>query len=50
MAHVSYKKAEQVIINFRTLNILKDVVGESRIDYCINEKFDRQVWESGVKH
>jgi len=50
MAHVSYKKAEQVIINFRTLNILKDVVGESRIDYCINEEFDRQVWESRVKH
>jgi predicted HTH transcriptional regulator len=46
IAHVSYKKAEQVIINFRTLNILKDVVGDSRIDYCINEDFDRNEWEN----
>ncbi len=46
IAHVSYKKAEQIIINFRTLNILKDVVCENRIDYCINEEFDRQIWEN----
>ena len=46
IAHISYKKAEQVIINFRTLNILKDVVGENRIDYAINEEFDRNEWEN----
>jgi predicted HTH transcriptional regulator len=46
IAHISYKKAEQIIINFRTLNILKDVFGESRIDYCINEKFDRHIYEN----
>jgi predicted HTH transcriptional regulator len=46
IAHVSYKKAEQVIINFRSLNILKDCIGESRIDYCINEEFDRKKWEN----
>jgi predicted HTH transcriptional regulator len=49
IAHLSYKKAEQIIINFRTLNILKDVVGENRIDYCINEEFDRKVFESSAK-
>jgi predicted HTH transcriptional regulator len=49
IAHLSYKKAEQIIINFRTLNILNDVVGENRIDYCINEEFDRKVFESSAK-
>jgi predicted HTH transcriptional regulator len=48
IAHVSYRKAEQIIINFRTLNILKDVVGDNRIDYCINKDFDRQVWENKI--
>jgi hypothetical protein len=45
MAHLSYKKAEQIIINFRTLNILKDDFGDTRIDYSINEEFDRNDWE-----
>ena len=44
IAHLSYKKAEQIIINFRTLNILKDVIGENRVDYSINETFDRDEW------
>jgi predicted HTH transcriptional regulator len=44
IAHLSYKKAEQIIINFRALNILKDVIGENRIDYSINETFDRDEW------
>lgn len=47
IAHLNYKKAEQIIINFRTLNILKDYFSESRIDYSINEEFDRQSWENG---
>lgn len=44
IAHLSYKKAEQIIISFRALNILKDVIGENRIDYSINETFDRDEW------
>jgi len=46
IAHLSYKKAEEIIINFRTLNILKDCVGDTRIDYAINEEFDREEWEN----
>ncbi len=49
IAHVSYQKAEQIIINFRTLNILKDCVGDTRIDYGINENFDRKEWESKTR-
>ncbi len=45
-AHLSYKKAEQIIISFRSLHILKDVVGDNRIDYSINEDFDREEWET----
>lgn len=48
IAHLSYKKAEQIIINFRTLNILKDCVGDSRIDYTINEEFVREEWENKI--
>jgi len=50
IAHLSYKKAEEIIINFRTLNILKDYIGDNRIDYGINEAFDRQEWETGAKN
>jgi predicted HTH transcriptional regulator len=46
IAHLTYKKAEEIIINFRTLNILKDCVGDIRIDYAINEEFDRDEWEN----
>ena len=45
IADLTYKKAEEIIINFRTLNILKDCVGDTRIDYAINEEFDREDWE-----
>lgn len=45
IAQLSYKKAEQIIINFRALNILKDYFSEIRIDYSINEEFDRVNWE-----
>ena len=44
IAHLSYKKAEQIIINFRSLDILKDSFGDTRIDYAINEDFDREEW------
>lgn len=46
IAHLTYKKAEEIIISFRTLNILKDCVGNTRIDYAINEEFDREEWEN----
>jgi predicted HTH transcriptional regulator len=46
IAHIPYKKAEQIIINFRILEILKDCFADNRIDYCINEEFDRQEWET----
>jgi len=46
IAHLTYKKAEEIIINFRTLNILKDCVGDTRIDYAINEEFDRDEWDN----
>jgi predicted HTH transcriptional regulator len=45
IAHIPYKKAEQIIINFRILEILKDCFADNRIDYCINDEFDRQEWE-----
>ena len=50
IAHLTYKKAEEIIINFRTLNILKDCVGDTRIDYAINEEFDRDEWEKVNSH
>lgn len=46
IAHLSYKKAEQIIINFRAIDILKDTVDETRVDYSINESFDRNWWET----
>lgn len=49
IAHLSYKKAEEIIINFRTLNILKDCVGDTRIDYSINKEFDREEWNNKGK-
>jgi len=49
IAHLTYKKAEEIIINFRTLNILKDCVGDTRIDYAINEEFDREEWDDHIK-
>jgi predicted HTH transcriptional regulator len=45
IAHLSYKHAEQIIINFRTLNILKDNFSGSRIDYELNTSFDREKWD-----
>ena len=49
IAHIPYKDAEQIIINFRVLGILKDWFGDNRIDYCINEEFDRWGWERKVR-
>ena len=49
IAHLTYKKAEEIIINFRTLNILKDCIGDTRINYSINEIFDREEWETHIK-
>jgi predicted HTH transcriptional regulator len=45
IAHITYKNAEQIIINFRVLNILKDYFSDNRIEYSINEAFDRQEWD-----
>ncbi len=50
IAQLNYKKAEQIIINFRTLNILKDYFNDIRIDYSINEEFDRANWENGYNN
>jgi len=49
IAHLSYKKAEQVIINFRSLDILKDSFGDNRIEYSINDHFDRLEWEKTAR-
>ena len=49
IAHITYKNAEQIIINFRVLNILKDCFGDNRIDYAINEAFDRDEWENKAR-
>lgn len=46
IAHLSYKQAEQTIISFRALDILKDNISDDRIDYSINDLFDREAWES----
>lgn len=46
IAKIGYRKAEQIIINFRTIGILNEFVGESRIDYCINVEFNRFEWEN----
>lgn len=46
IAHLTYKQAEHIIINFRALDILQDFVGDTRIDYSINESFDRQKWDN----
>lgn len=46
IAHLTYKQAEHIIINFRALDILQDCVGDTRIDYSINESFDRQKWDN----
>ncbi|MDP3914328.1 MAG: ATP-binding protein [Bacteroidota bacterium] len=45
IAHITYKQAEQIIINFRALDILQDCAGDTRIDYSINETFDRKKWD-----
>ncbi|HAQ18734.1 MAG TPA: ATP-binding protein [Prolixibacteraceae bacterium] len=50
MAHLSCKKAEQIIISLRSLNILKDYIGDSRIEYGINQEFDRVEWENWRRH
>lgn len=49
-AHLNYKKAEQIIINFRALNILTELVGDDRIEYGINVEFDRYEWESDARN
>lgn len=49
IARINYQKAERIIINFRTLDILNEFFTEKRIDYCINEQFDRNDWETQTK-
>jgi predicted HTH transcriptional regulator len=45
IAHLSYRKAEEIIIKFRSINIIKDYFNGIRVDYAINETFDREEWE-----
>ncbi|MDP2335887.1 MAG: ATP-binding protein [Bacteroidota bacterium] len=49
IAHITYKNAEQIIINFRVLNILKDCFSDNRTDYGINDNFNRDEWEYKTK-
>jgi len=49
IAQLSYRKAEEIIINFRTLDIITEFQSDNRIEYCINEDFDRQDWEKTIK-
>jgi len=41
IAHLSYKKAEEIIINFRLMRILKDFFDGDKIEYSVNEYFDK---------
>lgn len=41
IAHLSYKKAEEIIINFRLMSILKDFFDGDKIEYSVNENFDK---------
>lgn len=41
IAHLSYKKAEEIIINFRSVRILKDFFDGDKIEYSVNENFDK---------
>lgn len=49
LAHISFLKAEQIIIDFIVLDILKMDFENERISYCLNEDFDRNEWDQRAK-
>lgn len=46
IAHISYKKAEKIIIDFIVLEILKIEMEDDKIVYRLNEEFDLDDWEN----
>ncbi len=44
LAHISFLKAEQIIIDFIVLDILKIEFEGDKTIYCLNEDFDREEW------
>lgn len=49
LAHISLLKAEQIIIDFIVLDILKINFENERVTYCLNENFDRTEWDQQAK-
>lgn len=49
LAHISFLKAEQIIIDFIVLDIVKMDFENERISYCLNENFDRNEWDQRAK-
>jgi hypothetical protein len=47
-AHISFYRAENIIINFLALNILKMNMEDDKASYCLNEDFDRHEWDAGA--
>lgn len=45
LAHIPYRKAEQIIIDFTVLHILTLIPGEQGFHYSLNQDFDRSDWE-----
>ena len=45
LAHISFQKAEQIIIDFIVIDILKIEFEGDKILYLLNEKFNRHEWE-----
>lgn len=49
LAHISFLKAEQIIIDFIVLDILKMDFENERVTYCLNEEFNRNEWDQRAK-
>ena len=45
ISHISFQKAEQIIIDFIVLEILKIDFRDDKISYSLNENFSRDEWE-----
>lgn len=46
LSHISLRKAEQIIINFLVIDILRFDFSNTNITYRLNEDFDREEWET----
>ena len=49
LVHISFQKAEQIIVDFIVLDILEMDVGDDKIIYRLNEEFDRCEWEQRTR-